>query len=61
MGSIDIEQLRQDLIDFFGSATNTNPVAIMNITEIETADANELIDIAVENDFNLEDYYIRKL
>ena len=59
MGSIDTEQLRSDLIDYFGSATQVNGFAIVDVIEIETADVNKLIDIAIENGFNLDDYYIK--
>ena len=64
--NIDIERLRQDLIDYFGSATPIFPVAIMDVILVENADVYKLIEIAKSNGFNLDDYiikepYIRKI
>ena len=63
--NIDIEGLRQDLIDYFGSATSIYPMAIMDVINVETADSNELIEIAKINGFDLNEYiiesYIRNL
>lgn len=56
--NIDIERLRQDLIDYFGCATTIFPIAIMDVIEIENADYNKLIEIAKSNGFDLDDYII---
>jgi len=56
--NIDIERLRQDLIDYFGSATPIYPVAIMDVIEVENADYYKLMEIANSNVFNLNDYII---
>lgn len=53
---IDIEQLKKDLIDYFGSAVPYNGVAIMDVIAVEHADAEELVNIALQNGFNLDDY-----
>ena len=58
--NIDIERLRQDLIDYFGSAIPIYPVAIMDVTVVETANDDKLIEIAKINGFNLN-YYIVEL
>lgn len=56
--NIDFEKLRQDLINYFGSASFIYPVAIMNVIEVETADYHKLIQIANNNGFNIDNYVI---
>ena len=56
--NIDIERLRQDLIDYFGSVSSIYPVAIMDVIEVETADYYKLIEIAKSNGFDLNNYVI---
>lgn len=53
---MDIERLRDDLIDYFGTAAMFNPVAYMNVSEVERATDEELIDIALQNGFDLSKY-----
>ena len=63
--NINIERLRQDLIDYFGSATPIYPMAIMDVIEVERASYDKLIEIAKNNGFDLDNYimdlYIRNL
>ena len=54
--TIDIEKLRGDLIDYFGTAMQYNPVALMDLTKVENASPDELINIALKNGFDLEYY-----
>lgn len=56
--NIDLEKLREDLIDYFGTAMGTFPIAVMNVAEVETATDRELLRIATQNGFNLENYEI---
>ena len=57
---IDIERLRNDLIDYFmGLAYVLSPVAFMNVAEVEKADEDKLIEIAINNNFDLNDYVIK--
>lgn len=57
--NIDIEQLRKDLEDYFGSAMfNASPAAIMDLEEVEKTSNEKLIDIAISNGFDLNDYKI---
>lgn len=58
--TIDIEKLRGDLIDYFGTAMQYNPVALMDLTKVENASPDELINIALKNGFDLEDYEVGK-
>lgn len=53
---IDVERLRDDLIDYFGAATPFFPVATMDLIEVENASLEKLIEIAKRNGFNLNDY-----
>jgi len=46
------------LIDYFGTAMGSFPIAVMNINEVETATDRELIRIATQNGFDLSDYEI---
>jgi len=54
---INIEKLRKDLIDYFGTAMYTSsPLAIMNLTEVENANSDKLISLAIKNNFDLNNY-----
>jgi len=54
---IDIEKLRKDLKDYFGTAMYTSsPLAIMNLTEVENANSDKLISLAIKNNFDLNNY-----
>ena len=54
---IDIETLRKDLIDYFGAAIFTSPpLAIIEISKIENAQPEELIQIARNNNIDLNKY-----
>ena len=55
----DIERLREDLINYFGTASFYNKTAIMDLIKVEKATDEELIEIAIQNHFDLERYKIR--
>lgn len=55
---IDVEKLRSDLIDYFGTAMAGFPVAMMDLSKIEKATEDELITIARQNGFSLDKYLI---
>ena len=58
--AVDIESLRKDLIDYYGSAIfNASPLAIIDLTEVENASDEKLIKIAIANNFDLSKYIIR--
>ncbi len=60
VNSIDIERLRNDLInEFMGIAFAISPVAFMNVAEVEKADEDKLIEIAKNNGFNIENYLVK--
>ena len=54
---IDIEELRKDLIDYYqGIMFNISPAALVEMTEVEYASPEKLIEIALRNNFNLDNY-----
>ena len=59
--TIDIESLRKDLIDYFGSAMSFNPLAMSDLIKVENSSPEELIKIAQDNNFDLEDYEVKTL
>ena len=46
---IDIEKLRSDLMDYFGTAMGFFPVATMDLIKVQNASSEELISIAAKN------------
>ena len=57
---MDYERLRNDLIDYFGTAIGFNPAAIIELSMVESASNDKLIDIAIKNGFDLSDYESQK-
>ena len=53
---IDYEKLRSNLIDYYGSAMSYNPMAVIELCNVETASNDRLVEIALKNNFNLCDY-----
>lgn len=56
MEEINIEELRKDLINYFGTAMQMYPVAMIELSQVETASEEELINIAIKNGFDLDNY-----
>lgn len=57
MNEIDYDKLREDLIDYYGTASyNGFPMAIIELTNVENASNDELINIALNNNINLNNY-----
>lgn len=55
---IDIEKLREDLLNYFGTAREFFPQATIDLTIIEYASYEQLINIAINNNFDLSEYQI---
>lgn len=57
---LDVDSLRNDLISYFEGVFYIGGygAAIIDITNVESASVNELIEIANRNNFNLNDYII---
>lgn len=57
--NIDIEKLRRDLIDYFGTAMASGfGMAVMDLSRVERASDEELINIALDCGFDLNDYVV---
>ena len=57
INNIDIESLRKDLIDYFTSAMFlVSPVALVDLSKVERATDIEVVQIALDNKFDLERY-----
>ena len=54
--TIDIERLRDYLIDYFGSLSQIYPSAYMEISRVENASLEELINIAISNNIDLSKF-----
>ena len=56
--NIDYESLRRDLIDYFGSAMSSFPLALMDVVNVESASEEELLELAIENGFDLSNHIV---
>ena len=56
---IDIERLRQDLINYFGSAMMFQPLAIADLTKVENAGPEELVRMAESIGLDLSNYEVK--
>lgn len=55
---IDATSLRRDLMDYYGTAKEVHPAATIDLIDVQNANLNELIAMATEAGFDLEDYMI---
>ena len=61
MSQIDIDRLREDLEDYFGTAMfNGNPQSMMELEEVKRASEQELISLATRCGFNINEYTERE-
>ena len=57
--NIDMVKLRSDLIDYFGTAMASGfGMAVMDLSRVERASDEELINIALDCGFDLNDYVV---
>ena len=56
---IDGDKLREDLMNYYGSATPFYPAAILEVSRVENATPEELLSIAQSNNVNLNNYEIK--
>lgn len=54
--NIDYEKLREDLIDYYGTAMMVMPTAMMELSEVQRASNEKLIQLAINNGFDLSNY-----
>ena len=58
--TIDVDKLRDALIDYFGTAMQFNPQAVIELSEVESASPERLVEIALANGFDLSDFEVNK-
>ena len=58
--NIDVDELRSDLIDYFGSAMQYHPQAVIELSEVEKCSDEKVVEIALKNGFNLYDYKVKE-
>ena len=59
---IDIDKLRRDLMDYYGTAaSNGFPVAMMDVIDVENASPEKLVQLANRTGLCLEDYQEEEL
>lgn len=56
--TIDVDSLRNDLINYFGSASPMCPMALADVVNVESADAQDLVQIALDNGFDIFKYQV---
>ena len=57
---IDVERLREDLENYFGTAMQYYPVAMIDLSKVESASDEEIVNLAIKNGFDLSNYEISK-
>lgn len=55
----DFERLRHDLLEFFGTSMMFNPMAMLNVVDVENADNEKLLHLAQSNGFDLDEYKVK--
>lgn len=53
---INFDRLRSDLINYYGSGIYVYPIALLSVIKVDMCSEEELIKIALSNNFNLEKY-----
>lgn len=57
MDDIDIEKLRQYLINYYGTAMiNSFPTAMTDLLEVENASNEKVVSLALKNNINLNNF-----
>ena len=57
MSQVNVDKLREDLEDYFGTAMfNGNPQAMIELEEVKRAGEHELISLAQRCGFDINDY-----
>ena len=54
---IDIDRLRRDMKDYYGTAMfNASPMAVLDLSRVEWASDMEIVEMAQKNGVDLSDY-----
>ena len=57
---VDVEKLRNDLINYYyGLAYAISPIAFTEVTKVQEANEEELIEIAKKENFDIEKYKVK--
>ena len=46
MEIFSVEELREKLLDYYGTATGCNPMAMMDVIEVQRATSEQLVELA---------------
>ena len=57
---IEYERLRSDLMNYYGTAMCYNPMAAIELNNVENASNSKLEQIALQNSFDLNNYIEQK-
>lgn len=58
--TIDVDELRQYLIDYYGTAMfNGFPMAMMELEEVKRASDEKVVEIALKENINLLDFEVK--
>ena len=60
ISDIDIDRLRDNLINYFGTASIEIPYAKYSLYEISSLDDDALVEFAIANNFDITNYIIEK-
>ena len=56
---IDVSRLRRDLMDYFGTAMHNGfPMAVIDLSQVERASAQQLAELAMKNGLDIRKYII---
>ena len=56
---IDIDRLREDILDYYGTAMfNGFPMAVMDLSKVERMSDRELVELAQKNGVDLRKYIV---
>ena len=58
---MNYEKLREDLINYFGTAMQFYPVAVVDLAQVENATDEQLEQIAIKNGFDLDNYQSKRI
>lgn len=59
MNNLNFKKLREDLINYFGTAMfMVSPIAMFDVEKVRKASNEELIKIAIKNHFDLSKYKV---
>ena len=59
---IDVYDLREDLIDYFGTGMfNVSPAMMIMLEKVKSVSDMEVVDIAIKNGFDIRKYEVNPL